>query len=137
MSSYLKTWISIIFLTLAASVWLTSAANAQNIVVDAAPSHVVNAFSPFRSLGAGVDRLGTRSTDHLLTDPILKEVLSAGWQAVTYRQNTELHVRGLALESQRHVEQRGKERGIFYRQRRAHRSNDSPFVGLPAPPSRF
>ena len=92
MSSYLKTWISTIFLTLAASVWLTSAANAQNIVVDAAPSHVVNAFSPFRSLGAGVDRLGTRSTDHLLTDPILKEVLGAGWQAVTYRQNTELHV---------------------------------------------
>ena len=77
---------------MAALAWPSLAANAQNIVVDAAPSHAVNAFSPFRSLGAGVDRLGRGSTDHLLTDPILKEVLSAGWQAVTYRQNTELHV---------------------------------------------
>ena len=84
--------ISSTLLTFIAMVWLAGGANAQNIVVDAAPSHAVNAFSPFRSLGAGVDRLGTGSTDHVLTDPILKEVLSAGWQAVTYRQNTELHV---------------------------------------------
>jgi hypothetical protein len=30
---------------------------AQQVVVDATPSHVVNSFSPIRSLGAGVDRL--------------------------------------------------------------------------------
>jgi hypothetical protein len=64
----------------------------QNIVVDADPSHAVNTFSPMRALGAGVDRLKTGSTDHVLTDPILKQVLASGWQPVTYRQNTDLQV---------------------------------------------
>jgi hypothetical protein len=67
-------------------------ATPQNIIVDADPSHAVNSFSPIRALGAGVDRLKTGSTDHLLTDPILKQVLDAGWQPVTYRQNTDLQV---------------------------------------------
>ena len=68
------------------------AAKPQNIVVDAAPSHSVNSFSPFHALGAGVDRLGTGTADHLLTGSILAKVLDAGWQPVTYRQNTELTV---------------------------------------------
>ena len=72
--------------------WTTNAAIAQTIVVDAAPSHVANTFSPFRSLGAAIDRLRTGTPDHLLTDPVLKEILGAGWQTVTYRQNTELMV---------------------------------------------
>src|ERR1039458_3697016 len=67
-------------------------ATPQNIIVDADPSHAVNSFSPIRALGAGIDRLKTGSTDHLLTDPILKQVLDAGWQPVTYRQNTDLQV---------------------------------------------
>jgi F5/8 type C domain len=83
---------------------------AQKIVVDATPSHIVNAFSPIRALGAGVDRLRAgegapemdreritkeeveRNTDTLLSGPILKEILGAGWQPVTYRQNTELQI---------------------------------------------
>ena len=83
---------------------------AQRIVVDATPSHIVNAFSPIRALGAGVDRLRAgegapemdreritkeeveRNTDTLLSGPILKEILGAGWQPVTYRQNTELQI---------------------------------------------
>ena len=69
--------------------FLCITATAQNITVDT--SRPVNSFSPFRALGAGVDRLGTGSADHVLTDPILKQVLDAGWQPVTYRQNTELH----------------------------------------------
>ena len=76
------------------------AAKAQNIVVDAAPSHVVNSFSPFRALGGAIDRLrgGTtreeneKHTERLLTDPVLKELLAAGWGTVTYRQNTELMI---------------------------------------------
>src|ERR1700683_2591403 len=72
--------------------WNTNAAIAQTIVVDAAPSHVANTFSPVRSLGAAIDRLRTGTPDHLLTDPVLKEILGAGWQTVTYRQNTELMV---------------------------------------------
>ncbi len=65
---------------------------AQNVVVDATPSRAVNTFSPVRALGAGIDRLRSGSTDSLLSEPLLKQVLSAGWQSVSYRQNTELHV---------------------------------------------
>ena len=79
---------------------LTGAASAQNIVVDAAPSHVVNTFSPFQALGGAIDRLrggatkeaNEANTERLLTDPVLKEMLGAGWQTVTYRQNTELMI---------------------------------------------
>jgi len=86
-------------------------AAAQTIVVDATPSHVVNTFSPPHALGGAIDRLraGTgapgdeettrlskevvdKNTDTLLSDPVLKEILGAGWQTVTYRQNTELMV---------------------------------------------
>ncbi len=84
---------------------------AQNIVVDATPSHVVNTFSPPHTLGGAIDRLRagegapgreneTRptkeqvdtNTERLLSGPVLKEILGAGWQTVTYRQNTELMV---------------------------------------------
>src|SRR5437879_12225337 len=65
---------------------------AQKVTVDADPAHVANTFSPVRSLGAAIDRLRTGSPDHLLKDPLLKEILGAGWQTVTYRQNTELMV---------------------------------------------
>jgi hypothetical protein len=83
---------------------------AQNIVVDATPTHVVNAFSPIRAFGAGVDRLRAgegapdvgrasitkeeveQNTDKLLSGSILKAILGAGWQPVTYRQNTELQI---------------------------------------------
>jgi hypothetical protein len=64
----------------------------QMVTVDAEPSHVVNTFSPVRSLGAAIDRLRTGTPEKLLTDPLLKEILNAGWQTVTYRQNTELMV---------------------------------------------
>lgn len=88
-----------------------SAAPAQNIVVDATPGHVVNTFSPPHALGGAIDRLraGTgapggedgprlskeqvdKNTDTLLSEPVLREILGAGWQTVTYRQNTELMV---------------------------------------------
>ena len=32
-------------------------AEAQQVVIDATPSHVANSFSPVQALGAGVDRL--------------------------------------------------------------------------------
>lgn len=80
--------------------WMAVGAGAQNIVVDAAPSHVVNTFSPFRSLGGAIDRLrggstreeNEKHTERLLTGAALKELLGAGWQTVTYRQNTELMI---------------------------------------------
>ena len=76
------------------------AADSQTVVVDATPSHVVNSFSPFRALGGSIDRLrggptkedNEKHTDRLLTNPVLKELLGAGWQTVSYRQNTELMI---------------------------------------------
>ena len=85
-------------------------AEAQQVVIDATPSHVVNSFSPVQALGAGVDRLRAgegapemnrrditkeeveTNTDKLLSGPILAAILAAGWQPVTYRQNTELQM---------------------------------------------
>src|ERR1700736_6113751 len=79
------------------SSWTTTAASAQTITVDAGPSHVANTFSPVHSLGAAIDRLKTGTPDHLLTDPVLQEILGAGWQTVTYRQNTAAHVARLVF----------------------------------------
>jgi hypothetical protein len=99
-----------ICLAIAISFRVAGLAMAENIVVDATPSHVANSFSPPRALGGAIDRLrsGTgapsaenrpptkeeieKNTDTLLSDPVLKEILGAGWQTVTYRQNTELMV---------------------------------------------
>src|SRR4249919_3546020 len=69
-----------------------TSASAQKVVVDADPAHVANTFSPVRALGASIDRLRTGTPDHLLKEPLLHEILGAGWQTVTYRQNTELMV---------------------------------------------
>ena len=74
--------------------------NAQEIVVDAAPSHAVNSFSPVRALGGAVDRQRGGSTQEeiekhtnwVLSGPALTELLGSGWQTVTYRQNTELQI---------------------------------------------
>src|SRR5215470_7279294 len=77
---------------LIAGIFSGVAAFAQTITVDATPSHVANTFSPPRALGAAIDRLRTGTPEHLLTDPLLKEILGAGWGTVTYRQNTELMV---------------------------------------------
>ena len=98
----------------AAVAWQTGTTAGQNIVVDAAPSHVANSFSPFRALGAAIDRLrapgggrGANATapphkatraevekhvETILSGQPLKEILGAGWQTVSYRQNTELHI---------------------------------------------
>jgi hypothetical protein len=68
-----------------------SGAVAQNLVVDATPSHTVNSFSPMHALGAGVDRISRDAADKTMIEPMLHEILASGWQMVTYRQNTELH----------------------------------------------
>ena len=64
---------------------------ADTIRVDAAPEHLTNSIRPAEALGAGVDRLPYGAADKLFTTDTLTRVLSAGWQTVTYRQNTELH----------------------------------------------
>jgi hypothetical protein len=65
---------------------------AQNIVVDATPGHVTNTIRPTEAVGAGIDRIPYGAADKLYVDSTVKQVLAAGWQTVTYRQNTELHM---------------------------------------------
>ncbi|MFY9789555.1 MAG: discoidin domain-containing protein [Candidatus Sulfotelmatobacter sp.] len=86
---------------------------AQTVTVDAAPSHVVNTFSPPHALGAAIDRLKTGHADHVLTDPLLKEILNAGWQTVTYRQNTELMVEAWHWNPNGAWSDAGKQQGYF------------------------
>lgn len=71
---------------------LATAAPAQTIRVDITPDHVANKIGPNQALGAGIDRMPPAAIDKLFTPAALEKVLSAGWQPVTYRQNTELHV---------------------------------------------
>ncbi len=75
-----------------ASVAFALAVSAQTIRIDATPGHSTNSFVPDQALGAGIDRLPYGAADKLFVDPTIKQVLSAGWQPVTYRQNTELHM---------------------------------------------
>jgi hypothetical protein len=65
---------------------------AQTIRVDITPYHVANKFVPNQALGAGIDRMSATAAEKLFTPAALDKVLSAGWQTVTYRQNTELHI---------------------------------------------
>jgi hypothetical protein len=71
---------------------LACTSRAQTIRVDATPDHLTNTFAPARALGAGIDRLPQGATDKLFVEPTIEKVLSAGWQTVSYRQNTELHI---------------------------------------------
>ena len=87
-------------LFLASSFLIARATFAQDIVVDAAPSHAVNSFSPPRALGGAFDRQRggktqeeiEKHTQWVLSGPALKELLGSGWQTVSYRQNTELQI---------------------------------------------
>jgi hypothetical protein len=65
---------------------------AQTVLVDATPSHVVNTFSPFYALGSTVDRVPSNATDMFFRPDQIKQVLSAGWGVISYRQNTDLFV---------------------------------------------
>lgn len=67
-------------------------APAQTVTVDAAPSHVVNKFSPLYALGSTVDRVPSNATDVFFRPDQIKKVLSAGWGVISYRQNTDLFV---------------------------------------------
>lgn len=64
--------------------------HAQSITVDA--GHPANTIKPTEALGAAIDRLPYGAADKLYNPETLKQVLAAGWQTLTYRQNTELHI---------------------------------------------
>jgi F5/8 type C domain len=77
---------------LAGVVVFASAAPGQAIRVDSTPSHSTNSIVPTKALGAAIDRLPYGAADKLFVEPTIKQILSAGWQTVSYRQNTELHM---------------------------------------------
>jgi len=63
---------------------------AQTITVDL--SHPTNHFIPNQTLGAGVDRIPVAAIDKDFEPTSLEQALAAGWQPVSFRQNTELAV---------------------------------------------
>jgi hypothetical protein len=79
-----------VLLFLAGCFVFASPASGQTIEVDA--SHPTNHFVPRETLGAGVDRIAVEAIDKDLLQPTLEKTQAAGWQPVTYRQNTELAV---------------------------------------------
>ena len=101
--------------------WMPGAAAAQHIVVDAAQSHAVNSFRPPRALGGSIDRLrggdtkqeNEKNTERMLTDPVLKEMLGAGWGTVTYRQNTELMIEAWHWNARGTWSNAAKQEGYF------------------------
>ena len=62
------------------------------MTVDATPGHVANKFSPLYALGSTVDRVPSNATDVFFRPDQIKNVLSAGWGVISYRQNTDLFV---------------------------------------------
>lgn len=72
-------------------VWSTTAISfGQMVVIHTAKP--VNLINPRDAVGAGIDRIPIAAIDHDLTPQALKPVLAAGWQPITYRQNTDLMV---------------------------------------------
>jgi hypothetical protein len=67
-------------------------AGAQTVRIDATPAHAVNTFSPLYALGSTVDRVPSNMTDTFFEPDQLKQILSAGWGQISYRQNTELFI---------------------------------------------
>src|SRR5579885_1985992 len=64
----------------------------QNLVVDIAPDHVVNTFSPPYALGSTVDRVPSNATDVFFRPDQIAQIQQAGWGVISYRQNTDLFV---------------------------------------------
>ena len=83
--------IGVLCLGAALSLAPTSQSAAQTIRVDIGDGAAVNTFVPTQTFGAGIDRMNSTAVEKLFTQPAIDTVLSAGWQTVSYRQNTELH----------------------------------------------
>ena len=90
-----KRWgigIRFVLLSLVLSAITLTTAAAQTVRIDAAPSHATNSFIPTEALGAAIDRMPASAVEKFFNQPPLPAILAAGWQPVSYRQNTELAV---------------------------------------------
>ena len=104
----------------------------QTVRVDITPGHVANSFIPTEALGAGIDRINSAATDKLFAEPVMKQVLSAGWQTVSYRQNTELAIQAWHWNPQGHMERPIGQR-LLRGQCDARRSHSSLLRLFPSP----
>ena len=112
---------------------VSTTAYCQIVRVDT--DHATNSFIPNQSLGAGIDRMPAAAVAKYFGEPPLPAVLAAGWQPVTYRQNTELAVEAWHWNPQgTWSDPSGK--GYFTGERDAHRYHQA-FLRLPAASSRF
>jgi hypothetical protein len=84
--AWFMTWLVVVALCVAMG------AQAQTITVDATPSHVANSFRPLYALGSTVDRVPSNATDPFFEPDQIRQILSAGWGMISYRQNTELFI---------------------------------------------
>ncbi len=84
--------VSAVFALLGGCFFFANTAKAQTILVDTTPAHATNRFIPNQTLGAGIDRIPAAAIDKDFMPDSLDQVFKAGWQPVTYRQNTELAV---------------------------------------------
>ena len=80
------------YLSLFSSLLLLPSGCALGQAIHVDLSQPVNTFVPNRALGAGIDRLPAGAIDKVIDPDTVKQVLSAGWGPVTYRQNTELYI---------------------------------------------
>jgi hypothetical protein len=87
MSNGIMQWFSAAILAFGV---MLATARAQTIHVET--DHPVNSLVPNQALGAGIDRMPAAAVEKYFSQPPSEAVLSAGWQPVTYRQNTELAV---------------------------------------------
>ena len=63
---------------------------AQTVTVDT--TRAVNTFRPRYALGSTVDRVPANATDTFFRPDQIRQILSAGWGVISYRQNTDLFV---------------------------------------------
>lgn len=63
---------------------------AQTVTVDT--TRAVNTFQPRYALGSTVDRVPANATDTFFRADQIRQILSAGWGVISYRQNTDLFV---------------------------------------------
>lgn len=64
--------------------------NAQTVTVDT--TRVANTFRPQYALGSTVDRVPANASDTFFRPDQIRQILSAGWGVISYRQNTDLFV---------------------------------------------
>ena len=107
---------------------------AQTVRVDSTPSHSTNSIKPTEALGAAIDRLPYGAVDKLFNDDMVKQVLASGWQTVSYRQNTELHIEAWHWNPQGTWSDPSGQR-LLYRQRNA-RPAAAALLRLSASPPR-